>query len=123
MGAGASSTDQFIECVGHLKMYLEEAGRDPSTFAISKRVLWWPSTMTSGGQKPGLESGLDNGTRTRTWRRKYQSGGAFPSAPNGLAKIVEAGAEMVMLNPVFEHTEHLEALAQEVIPQVLGGGF
>ena len=116
MGAGASSTDQFIECVGHLKMYLEEAGRDPSTFAISKRVY-----VAIDNDERRAE------TRLREWfGQRYKNAdmapevsvwGSISQCTDGLAKIVEAGAEMVMLNPVFEHTEHLEALAQEVIPQ------
>ena len=38
MGAGSSTTATFLECVQQLNTFLEEAGRDPATFPISKRV-------------------------------------------------------------------------------------
>jgi hypothetical protein len=30
--------------------------------------------------------------------------------------VIDAGAEMLMLNPVFDYDEHLETLASEVGP-------
>ena len=33
-------------------------------------------------------------------------------------EVVEGGAEMLMLNPVFDHMEHLEALCRDVVPQL-----
>ena len=116
MGAGSSSTAQFAECVGRLRMYLEEAGRDPSTFAISKRVY-----VAIDDDARRAE------TRLREWfGHRYKNAdmasevsvwGSVSQCIDGIVKVVEAGAEMVMLNQVFDHTEHLEALAQEVIPQ------
>ena len=38
MGAGSSSTADFVQQYGQLQRFLEEAKRDPATFAISKRV-------------------------------------------------------------------------------------
>ena len=38
MGAGSSDTESFVTAVDQTKMYLEEAGRDPGSFTISKRV-------------------------------------------------------------------------------------
>jgi probable F420-dependent oxidoreductase len=38
MGAGSSSTADFVQQYGQLQRFLEEARRDPTTFAISKRV-------------------------------------------------------------------------------------
>ncbi len=38
MGAGSSSTQDFIQQYAQLQQYLDEAQRDPATFAISKRV-------------------------------------------------------------------------------------
>ena len=35
-----------------------------------------------------------------------------------LAEITEAGAEMVMLNPTFDHLEQLNVLAEEVMPHL-----
>ena len=38
MGAGSSNTESFVAGVGQVRMYLEESGRDPASFAVSKRV-------------------------------------------------------------------------------------
>jgi len=35
-----------------------------------------------------------------------------------LAEVTGAGAEMVLLNPAFDDMEHLDALAEEVIPNL-----
>ena len=116
MGAGSSSTAEFIEGVGRARMYLEEAGRDPSTFAISKRVY-----VALDNDEQRAER------RLREWfGRRYKNAemasqvsawGSVARCTDMLAEIVEAGAEMVMLNPAFDHMEHLEALSQEVVSQ------
>ncbi len=117
MGAGSSSTAQFIEGVGHARMYLEEAGRDPSTFAISKRVY-----VTVDSDEKRAEG------RLREWfGRRYKNADMAPEVAvwgsasrcaDKLGEIVEAGAKLVLLNPVFDHMEQLEALTQEVVPQL-----
>ncbi len=116
MGAGSSTTAQFIEGVGHVRMYLEEAGRDPSTFAISKRVY-----VALDDDEQRAERRL-----TEWFGRRYKNAemasqvsvwGSVARCTDMLAEVVEAGAEMVMLNPAFGHLEHLEALAQEVVTQ------
>ena len=117
MGAGASSPDQFVDAVEHLRTYLEEADRDPATFAVSKRVY-----VAIDNDERRAESRLrewfgprykdvDMASRVSVW-------GSTSRCTEELAKFFEAGAQMVMLNPVFDHMEHLEALAQEVLPNI-----
>jgi hypothetical protein len=36
----------------------------------------------------------------------------------GLSEVIDGGAQMLMLNPVFDHMQHLEALKAEVIPKL-----
>jgi hypothetical protein len=35
-----------------------------------------------------------------------------------LAKLVKAGAQHLMLNPVFDEMEHVELLAREIMPHL-----
>ena len=42
--------------------------------------------------------------------------GSTAKVTEELAKITGSGAEMVLLNPAFDDMEHLDALAEEVIP-------
>jgi hypothetical protein len=44
--------------------------------------------------------------------------GSTAKVTDQLAKVTEAGAEMVLLNPAFDDMEHLEALARDVIPNL-----
>ncbi len=117
MGAGSSNTESFIAGVGQVKMYLEESGRDPKSFAISKRVY----VAVDNDEKRaasrlkewfGMRYGnADMASDVSIW-------GSAARCVEQLAKVTEAGAEMVMLNPAFDDMEHLEVLAQEVIPNI-----
>lgn len=117
MGAGSSSTDQFVSGMSHLRTFLEQSDRDPGTFAVSKRVY-----IAVDNNEERAE------TRLREWfGRRYGNAemasevsvwGSADQCVEGLAKVTSAGAEMVMLNPAFDDIEHLEALAQDVIPHL-----
>ncbi|MCH7736437.1 MAG: TIGR03619 family F420-dependent LLM class oxidoreductase, partial [Chloroflexi bacterium] len=117
MGAGSSTTESFVTAVGQTKMYLEEAGRDPSSFTISKRVY-----VAVDGDENRAER------RLREWfGKRYGNAdmasqvavwGSTAKVTEELAKVTGAGAEMVLLNPAFDDMEHLEVLAEEVIPNL-----
>ena len=117
MGAGASSTSQFVENMGLLRTYLEEADRDPAAFAVSKRVY-----VAIDSNESRAES------RLRTWfgqmyknpdmANRVAVWGSPSVCSERLAEVANAGAGMIMLNPVYDHLEHLEALAADVIPRV-----
>ena len=36
----------------------------------------------------------------------------------GLREVAEAGAELILLNPVFDETEQMERLMAEVVPKL-----
>lgn len=117
MGAGSSTTESFVAGVGQVKMYLEESGRDPESFAISKRVY-----VAVDNDEKRAEG------RLKEWfGRRYGNAdmasqvsiwGSTAKVTEELARVTEAGAETVLLNPAFDDMEHLEALAQEVIPNI-----
>lgn len=117
MGAGASSTEQFVENMGRLRSYLEEAGRDPASFAVSKRVY-----LAVDSDEARAE------TRLRTWfghmyrnpdmANRVSVWGSPSTCAEKLAEVADAGAGMIMLNPVYDHIEQMEALSSDVIPNV-----
>lgn len=117
MGAGSTSTAQFREHVGILRDRLANFGRDPSRFAIAKRV--YVAVDHDAARAEG---------RLREWfRQRYGNAdmasevsvwGSAERCAEGLAEVVDGGAQMLMLNPVFDHMEHLEALHEEVIPHL-----
>jgi alkanesulfonate monooxygenase SsuD/methylene tetrahydromethanopterin reductase-like flavin-dependent oxidoreductase (luciferase family) len=115
MGAGSLSTAKFADEVKLLHEFLREAGRDPATLPIGKRVY--------------LAIDKD---RQRAAKRLTEWFGGFYGRPQmaeevsvfgsrdecvaGLKDVVAAGARLLLLNPVFDEMEHLEQLASEIRP-------
>jgi probable F420-dependent oxidoreductase len=113
MGAGSSTIDSFRGRVEQLRQFLAEAGRDPATLPISKRLYI------------ALDDDADRAERRlRDWFRVYYRSDELASrvsvwgtrehCAERIAEVLDAGAEMVLLNPVFDHQEHLEGLAEIV---------
>ena len=117
MGAGSSTTESFIQGVGHLRDYLEEAGRDPSGFTISKRVY-----VAVDNDEARAESRLRDwfGLRYKNAEMASQVSvwGSVSRCVDLLGEIVAAGAQLVLLNTCFDDLEQLEVLSGEVIPQL-----
>jgi probable F420-dependent oxidoreductase len=117
MGAGSLSTAKFAEEVKLLRGLLRAAGRDPEAFPIGKRVYM----------------AIDR-DRQRAAKRLAEWFGAFYGRPemaeevsvwgshdecvDGLRAVVDAGARLLLLNPVFEELEHLEQLASAIAPRL-----
>ena len=119
MGAGSTTTEEFKRHVGVLRDAIESRGRNASTFPISKRVyiaLDDDEARAEGRLREwfGRRYGnADLGPRVSVWGDAQRCAG-------GLQEIVDGGAEMLMLNPMFDHMEHLEALHTDVVPKVRG---
>ena len=117
IGAGSQTTAAFAEQVQIVRAELVERDRDPSTFAIAKRVYIHVD---------------DDPTRAReriaaALEYQYGRGGldavavAGPPAAciAGLREIADAGAETILLNPLVDDAEQVERFAAEVIPALL----
>jgi probable F420-dependent oxidoreductase len=117
MGAGSSSTADFIEQYGLLQRFLDEAQRDPATFAVSKRVYLAVDNDRSRAERRLREwfsmryRSADMGAQCGIW-------GSTAECTEKLAEIVRAGAQHLLLNPMFDDLEHLELLAQEIMPHL-----
>jgi probable F420-dependent oxidoreductase len=113
MGAGGSTTDDFRRAVPLLRESLEQAGRDPAEFPISKRIFmavddnpdvaraelnrWYTDVYHN---PEGTDSSGIHGTPEQVRER--------------LEEMVAMGANHLLLNPVSRHVEQLEALAQVI---------
>ena len=117
MGAGSSSTADFIQQYGLLQQFLDEAQRDPATFAISKRVYLAVDTDRERAAKR-LREWFGIRYRNADMASKVCVWGSRDECLNQLGKLVQAGAQHLMLNPVFDEMEHLNLLAQEVMPKL-----
>ena len=117
IGAGSLSTAGFLEEVALLRRLLKDAGRDPASLPLGKRVY----------------IAVDE-DRARAGRRLAEWFGAFYGKPelaaevcvwggpeecvDRLGEIVAAGVGFLMLNPVFDELEHLELFASRIAPKL-----
>lgn len=116
LGAGSISTVTFADEVRQLRALLAE-GRGRPGFRVGKRVY----------------IAIDR-DRERAGRRLADWFGAFYGKPElaaqvsvwgdvdacvqGLQQVRAAGAEFLMLNPVFDELEHLERFAADLAPRL-----
>jgi probable F420-dependent oxidoreductase len=113
MGAGGSSTDDFRKAVPLLREALEQAGRDPLNFPVSKRIF------IAVDENPAVAR-----AELHRWYTEVYSNpaGTDASGVHGtpeqvrerLEEIAALGANHLLLNPVSRHVEQLEALAAVV---------
>ena len=117
MGAGSTTAEQFEGHVEIVRQNLAASDRDPATFPISKRVYVAIDDDEARAERRLREwfaqwyGNADLGSAVSVW-------GDVSRCVEGLARVVNGGAQMLMLNPVFDHMEHLDAFQHEVIPQL-----
>lgn len=118
MGAGNSSTSQFKEGVLVIKRQLEEQKRDPATFMISKRVYLALDEDEKRGERRLREwyarsvyRNADRGSQVSVW-------GSPSRCIEALAELTTAGAQHLLLNPVFDMPDQIDRLSEEVIPHL-----
>jgi probable F420-dependent oxidoreductase len=117
MGAGSSSSADFVKHVELLRRFLDEAKRDPNEFPISKRAYLAVDDDRARAERRlrdwfGMRyKNADMAPRVSIW-------GSRAECIDKLGEIVRAGARHLLLNPVFDEMEHLELLASDVIPKL-----
>lgn len=113
-GAGSQTTSQFAEQVQVLRDELAQRGRDPADFRIAKR-LYIHVDEDRARARARIAAAL---------ARHYGHGGfeavAVAGPPDecaaGVREAADAGAELILLNPLVDDGPQMERLAAEVIP-------
>ena len=121
LGAGSSTTDAFAGAVAVVRREVAEQGKDAARFTIGKRVYLTVDDDATRARERVL-AGL---------RRIYGGMPGIDAVPvsgtpddvvRGLSQVIDAGAQMLLLNPVgadvAENREQMERLAAEVIPRL-----
>ena len=98
-------------------MYLEEADRAPSSFTISKRV-YVAVDNDEGRAEDRLKEWFGKRYGNADMASQVSVWGSTAKVTEELAKITDAGAEMILLNPAFDDMDHLDALSEEVLPNL-----
>jgi len=113
MGSGGSSLEGFGRCVPILRAELEKLGRDPAKFPISKRVF-----LAVGERPETARVALDRWFSIiyRNPQGAETSGiyGTPAQVREKLEALVAAGANHLLVNPVADYAEQVEALAEVV---------
>jgi probable F420-dependent oxidoreductase len=114
MGAGSQTTAQFTEQVKVVKEELKAQARDPGTFRIGKRVYVHVDDDAARGRQT-LEDALTAHYGRGSWSEHILAGPAEECAA-GVQAVADAGAELILLNPLVDDAGQLERLSSEVIP-------
>ena len=113
MGSGGSGIAEFGRSVPLLRDALAEAGRDPDSFPISKRIFM------AVDERPEAARAELNRWFTEVYRNPAgtdASGihGTPEQVRERLEEVIAMGANHLLLNPVSRHVEQVEALAEVV---------
>lgn len=117
MGAGSSTLSGFKEALGNVRSYLDQAGKDPAGFSISKRLYI------------AVDKDKESASRkVQEWFGRYYGDASlgpkvtvFGSAEEcieKLSELVEEAPDMIMLNPIYNLPEQADTLAKDIIPNL-----
>ncbi|GAA5149091.1 LLM class flavin-dependent oxidoreductase [Pseudonocardia eucalypti] len=119
VGSGISTTAQFAEEVRVIRSALEDHRPGPTGFPIAKRV--YIAVDDNAERARGrIAEALDRfyGYFGLTGLAPAAVAGTPDDCVAGLREVAEAGAETILLNPLFDDLEQMERLAAQVIPEL-----
>ncbi len=117
MGAGSSSSASFTRESIRIRDFLDQAKRDPATFHIAKRVYLAVDNDKACGERRIMEwfakryKNADLGPKVSIW-------GSSAECTEKIQTLVDAGAQQIIFNPMFDEMEHLEICAKEIMPHL-----
>ena len=115
-GAGSTGTERFAEQVRLVREALTEQGRDPGGFGVAKRVYLAVDDDAARAER-AIDAALER-LYGRTGMAPVAVAGTPEECVRGLREVADAGAAMILLNPLFEETAQMERLAAEVLPRL-----
>ena len=119
MGAGSTTTADFLEQARVVREALAEQGRDPATFRLAKRVyLSVDDDASRARQRTGEALNDLYGYFGMKGIERVGVAGRPGDVAAGLAEIAAAGTDLILLNPLFDEAAQMERLAAEVLPRL-----
>jgi probable F420-dependent oxidoreductase len=117
-GAGSSTTAQFAEQVRVLRTTLATSGQDAASFQIAKRVyIAVDDDETRAHQQIDAALARYYGAPGLANRAVF---GSPATCIKGLREVAQAGAELILLNPLFDEAAQMDRLASDVLPYIEG---
>jgi probable F420-dependent oxidoreductase len=116
MAAGSTGSEESLVDLAKMQGYLAEAGVDPKSFWLSKRIyIAVENDGTKARQKLNAALSYQYGGRDQS----HVGLAATPSeAVAWLGRFIDAGVNHILLNPCYEHASQMEILATKVVPQL-----
>jgi len=115
MGPGSSSADDFRASVATLREALDAEGRDPVSYPVSKRV-YVAIDDDADRAKRRLTDWFGHHYGNREMASRVSIWGPAEHCYEEIDAITDAGAEHLLLNPVFDYNEHLDGLRRYTRP-------
>jgi alkanesulfonate monooxygenase SsuD/methylene tetrahydromethanopterin reductase-like flavin-dependent oxidoreductase (luciferase family) len=115
-GAGSQPTAQFAQQTQMVRQELSNLGRDPSGYRIAKRVYIHVDDDEARAHQR-LEAALARHYGRGGWS-EVMVAGPPEKCLAGLREVTDAGAELILLNPLVDDLEQMNRLAAEVTPEL-----
>lgn len=119
IGAGSSTTEAFAGHVGVLRDQLHRQRRDPGSFTIAKRV-YIAVANDADKARARIADALERryGYFGMTGLAAVGVAGTVDDCAAGLREVAAAGAQLILLDPLFDELDQMHRLATEVIPRL-----
>jgi len=117
MGAGATRTEDFFKEVAQVRALLQEHGRDPEHFTISKRV-YIAVDATEAQAKERLVAGFTGQYGNARMAESAGLAGTPKQVIDVLRSMRDAGLQHLLLHPFYDSMQQLELLTSEVAPEL-----
>ena len=116
MAAGSTGNEESLVDLGRMHGYLKDAGVDPKSFWLSKRIyIAVEDDRAKARQKLSAALSYQYAGRDQS----HVGLAATPSeAIDWLGRFIDAGVDHILLNPCYEHESQMEILASKVVPQL-----
>jgi probable F420-dependent oxidoreductase len=114
-GAGSQPTTAFAEQTRVVRNELARQDRDPATFQIAKRVY------IHVGDDPARAHDRIEDALARHYGRPVPGvtiSGPPSACVGGLREVADAGADLILLNPLEDDDEQMQRLSAEVLPEL-----
>jgi len=117
MEAGARSTAAMKDELATLRQFLEEEGRDPAEFTISKRVIVAVEDKRSTAYERLKDWYLAHGSNINRLEQEAVFG-TPDECIEGLTEVAMGGVNLIVLNPLYDYEMQAERLATEVVNRI-----
>ncbi|MET0473258.1 MAG: LLM class flavin-dependent oxidoreductase [Mycobacterium sp.] len=121
LGAGSSTTEKFADVAATVRSELEVQGRDSAGFTIGKRVYLMIDDDAERARER-VVAGLHRKYDRMPGIERVPVCGTPDDVVSGLRAVIDAGAQMILLNPLGENVaadrEQMERLMAEVLPSL-----